>query len=300
MPRPRRSLVVVILAIALPLAALPFVAAGCGGHPPPAAAGPATRPSFASADPNLQLRVPGFTPDRVFYLDVYQIALPFGATSRSPDFWRYVDEERLDPASKDLLLKNGVRAGLASNDDWEFFKGQIELHPHTARSGSAVASATGRIELPMKENVPEQTIFFLTASGTPQGRTYLKCSDLFGVSFWPDARRRAEMVLTLSPAVRATWVERSFTSRGEERSFTEVRPEWLYELNLQLNIPPDRFLVMGLSGEGERPSSLGHQFLTLKGGAEMQEQVLVFVPRITSARRPPATTRSAPDIDASK
>jgi hypothetical protein len=287
-----RCLLAPPVAVVILVAAL---AAGCGGSPsasPSPAAGPATRPTL-KADPTYALQVPGMTPDKVFYLDVYQVSVPFGATSRNPDFWRYVDEERIDPASKDLLLKNGVRAGLASNDDWEFFKSQIEQHPHAARSGSAVATGTGQIELPMKENVAEQTIFFLSARGTPYGRTYMKCSDLFGVSFWPDPRRRAEMVLSLAPAVRATWTERSFTLRGDERSYQETRPESLYELNLRLNIPPDRFLVLGLSGEGERPSSLGHQFLTLKGGTEMKEQVLIFVPRITSARRPPATTQSA-------
>jgi hypothetical protein len=283
-------------------------AGGCGGPtsatPPPADGSPATRPTVVG-DPTYQLQLPGSFPDRVFYLDVYQVVLPFGATSRNPDFWRYVDEERMPPDAKDLLQKNGVRAGLASNDDWDFFKDQIERHPHFARSGSAVAAAangngTGQIELPMKENVAEQLIFFFSDRGQPWGRTYQRCSDVFGVSFWPDPRRRAEMVLSLSPVVRATRTERTITIRGDERSIDEVRPEVIYPLNLRLNIPPDRFLVLGLSAVGGEPTSLGHQFLTLPGGVEMREQVLVFVPRITSARRAPAATQNAPDIDAGR
>jgi hypothetical protein len=272
-------------------------AVGCGG--PPKSAGPAGATNGAAApplvaDPNVQFRLAG-TPS-AFYLDVYQVAVPFGAVSRNDDFWRRVDEELIDPATKDLLLKNGVRAGVASNDDWDFFKAAIEQHPHVARSGSAVATGNGQIELLMKENVPEQDIFFLGDVGYPWGRTYEKCDDLVGVSFWPDPRRRGEMRLSVSPTVRSTRTHLEYTAREEQRVFVEVRPEYLYQLNLRTTIPADRFVVIGLSPAGKESTSLGHQFLTLDGGVEMKEQVLILVPRVPQ-RKAPATTRSSPKVN---
>lgn len=286
--------------LTLLLALAPVAIAGCAGKPLPGPAtnGPATNPVLASPDASDLSPAALFGAPRAFHLDVYQVVVPFGTISRNEDFWRRVDEELIDPATKDLLLKNGVRAGLSANADWEYFKDAIESAPHFARNGTAAAAAgSGFVELTMKENVPEQTIYFVSDRAAPYGRTYQKCHDLIGVSFAPDRRRPGEMQLSLSPVVRATRTERYFTARGEEKYLVENRPEFLYELNLRTNIPPDRFLVVGLAPEGERPSSLGHQFLTLPGAGEMKEQVLVFVPRLP-ARKAPAATRTAPDVNA--
>jgi hypothetical protein len=274
------SLILLALLVLLP---------GCGSTPDNL---PTTVPTTgAVGDPSVQLVMPGFS--RAFYLDVYQVVVPFGTVSRNADFWRHVDEEAIDPVTKDLLLKNGMRCGLAANQDWDFFREQIEQNPHLAKSGSAVATGNGQIELPMKQNVPEQTIFYFSGHSAPEGRTYEKCNDLIGVSFWPDHRRIGEMNISLSPTIRSTRSHYEYTMRGDERVLTTVTPEYLYELNLRTAVPMDKFLVIGLSPAGDQPSTLGHNFLTLEGGAELHEQVLIFVPRVPQ-RRPPAATRPSP------
>jgi hypothetical protein len=291
----RRQLPLLLLLL---LASLP----GCGKAPPannPGNLGAATQPGGpppATFDPVETFMA---NPSRVFYLDVYQVAVPFGAVSRNTDFWRHVDEELIDPASKDLLLKNGVRTGIAPADDWDFFRGTIEQHPHFSRSGSAVATGIGTIELPMRQNVTEQTIWFLADGEPPRGRTYERCMDLIGVTFSPDPRKLGEMRISFSPTVRSTRTRMELTARGDEYTLVEVTPEYLYEMNLRVNIPKGRFLVVGLAPEGKWETTLGHQFLTLDGGAEMKEQLLIFVPRIP-LRKPPAATQSVPNLNAPK
>lgn len=298
---PRRTVRLIATAL-LAAAVVPPVAAGCAnrrnarGGP---AAGPATQPamlvpSVPAAPPTL-FRTPG--QPNSFHLDVYQVAVPIGAVSDSPDFWRRVDEERIDPATKDLLLKNGLRAGTAASDDWEFFRALIERHPHFTRSGSAVATGTGAIELPMRKNVPTQDIWLYRGQYQLAGRTYDRCDDLIGVSFWPDPRRADEMRISISPTIRSTRARLEVNRNNEELHFVERRPEFLYELNLRTVVPTDRFLVLGLSPEGRRPSSLGHQFLTIDEDVERKEQVLVFVPRLRN-RQAPAATQATPEIDA--
>jgi hypothetical protein len=142
-------------------------------------------------------------------------------------------------------------------------------------------------------------IFFLSDGDAPVGRTYEKCMDLFGVSFSPDPRHPGEMHFSMTPTIRSTRTKMELTSRGEEYALVEVTPEYRYEMNLTVNIPKNRFLVVGLAPDGKWGTTIGHQFLTLEGGAEMKEQVLIFVPRIP-LRKAPAATRSVPNIDATK
>lgn len=271
----------------------------CGKDAPPVG-GPDASPPPATqftVDPNVQIALPGQA--GAFFLDVYQVALPFGGVSRSEDFWRRVDEERLPPHVKDLLLKNGIRAGMADSGDWDYFRGIIEQHPHVARSGSVVATGTGEVELEMRKNVLEQDIFVLTPQNEVVGRTYDYCADLFGVTFWPDPRRRGTMWLRVVPTVRSLRYRLEYTPLNEERVVREFRPETIYDINLQAAIPADRFLVLGLSELGDRRTSLGNQFLTMEGKVDRQEQVLIFVPRLTG-RRAPAATQSLPLIDADR
>lgn len=277
------------------LTALLLMISGCGrSRDVPAVA--ATQPGILQANPSVELRIPG-TPN-VFYLDVYQVALPLGSVSQNAEFWRPLDEGRLDPAPEDLLLKNGIRVGVGSSRNWDYFKAIIERHPHAAQSGSAVATGLGEVEIVMKKNVTSQDIFVLSDVNRLTGRTYDNCSDLLAVSFWPDPRHPGEMLIAVSPTIRSTRTRLEFTLRNEERYVTETTPEYLYaNLNVRLAISTEQFLVMGLSSEGAWSTRLGHQFLTLEGGSEKQEQVLIFVPRLNN-RRAPATTRSVLNVDA--
>ena len=286
-----------LCAAALTAATAAVASQGCGGRPkPPDPAPPVATHPAALVDPGAGFETPGRDP--AFYLDVFQVSVPFGAVSRSRDFWRPLDEEHFPPAVKDLLLKNGLRAGVGANADWDYFRDLIERHPHASRSGSAVASGRGEVELEMRKNVIEQDIFVLTSRNGLSGRTYDYCTDLFGVAFWPDPRRPGQMWISVSPTVRSLRYRLEYTPLNEEKVLREYRPEAIFELNLQTLISSDKFLVLGLSELGDRQTSLGNQFLTLETAAERQEQVLVFVPRFGD-RKLPAATRAAPQVDES-
>jgi hypothetical protein len=282
---------------------MPTLIAGCAPVSKPA--GPATTQPVAveaaeiSNINSIAYRTPGQTV--VFYLDIYQVEVPIGAVSQSTEFWQRVDEEKVDdPGARDLLLKNGIRVGIAETADWDYFRSLIEQHPHAARSGSAVATGTGTIELLMKKNVRTQDIFLYRGYQQLQGRTYDRCDDLLGVSFWPDPRQEDVMRISISPTIRSVRTILEYNRSNEELpTFIDRRPEFLYQLNLAERIRGDQFLVMGLSSEGHWPTSLGHQFLTLDGDVEKKEQLVLFVPR-TRARATPATAKSVPNIDASE
>lgn len=275
------------------------IVGGCRGpKPPPATAttAPAAVLDQIRNDNSIAFRTPGQSV--VFYLDVYQVSVPIGTVSQSDEFWHQVDEDLIDPGRRDLLLKNGIRVGVGETDDWDYFRSLIEQSPHFSRSGSAVATGTGTIELVMKQNVLTQDIFLLRGQGRLTGRTYDRCHNIIGVSFWPDPRQQDVMRITISPTVRSTrtFLEYNRSNEEKEPAFIDRTPEYLYDLNLEVRITGDKFLIMGLAENGRWPTSLGHQFLTLDGDAEKKEQVLIFVPR-TRAKAAPATTQAVPEID---
>jgi hypothetical protein len=267
---------------------------GCGGPPPAKAQGKlTTRP----ADITAILR-PG-PHSAVVHLDVYQMSVPRGAVSRSDEFWKHVEEGQIDPATYDLLLKNGVRVGIARDSDWaDYFRDIFDRNNAKSIPGSILATGAGSLELPMKKNVRSQDIIYLDDRNELYGRTYEKCENLLGVSFWPEKRQLGALHITLAPVVRATRSHPEFTVRNEERVLVEVRPEFLYDLNLTTTIPPDSFLVVAPSLEGRWPTSLGSTFLTTDDETEQKEQVLVFVPRTVRGPMPTSPPQAAPNASA--
>jgi len=269
--------------------------AGCQGTPPAPTAQPAPAPTTR---PVVMDNMPRPEPKRpVVHLDVYQMAVPRGAVSRSAEFWKRVDEQQIDPPTYDLLLKNGVRVGVAPTRDWDYFRDVLERNNARTAWGSVMAGGSGTMDLPMRKNIPSQDIFYVgDAAPYPIGRTYPQCENLFGLSFWPDQRQEGALHLTVTPVVRATRGRLEY-HQGEEQEFVYVRPESLYELNLRAVIPPGWFLVIGPSPESRWPTSLGNAFLTLDGDADEKEQVLILVPHTVrpgdpaNATPPPAGVR---------
>lgn len=277
-----RQLRTALASIVVSLLAIECVA-GCSSGSGEAKAPP---PPLATTRPNFTDIIPQSPGALVTHLDVYQLAVSRGAISLNADFWKRVDEERIDPATKDLLLKNGVRVGIAPESDWDYFKDILERNNARAQWGSVMAGESGSIELTMKKGIGTEDIFYLNDRDQLFGRTYEKCDNLLGVGFWPDPRKINELHVTISPTVRATRTRLEFKYNGDQREIVEVRPEYLYDLNLQTVIPTESFLIMAPSPQAKWPTSLGSAFLLLDGNADQKEQILVLVPR--SMRRPTA------------
>ena len=260
----------------------------------PTASGQGKGAARAPAPPQLVMgaTVNGVTRQPWLQLEVFQMSLPAGAVSRSDDFWKHVEEQRLDPATYDLLLKNGVRVGVAPNDDWDYFREILELNHAQTTSGVATANGGGTVELSMKKSVPVEDIFYLDDIGELHGRTYEHCENLLGISFWPEPRHPGAVRLAVSPTIRSLRAYFQYSSRDNELpDIQEVRPEFLYDLNLRVVIPPDSFMVIAPSGDSKWSTTLGNTFFHIDGQAEQLEQVLILAPHVGSRIGPTAAAR---------
>lgn len=277
---------------------------GCAGSKSPSdAANPASSAAPVVADlrpdssPPKQLVVQGAGPavprpgQQVLRLTVYQITVPSGAVSRSDEFWKRVDEHSVDVATYDLLLRNGMRVGLAPSAEWDpYFKGIVEHYPAATQANTATGMANiGVTELSLKKGIRYQDLFYLgPGDRTPRGRTYEDCEDLLSVSYQPVPRRPDHVRVKVCPLVRGMRKRYELAGRGDEREVRYVHPEQLYDLNLEAEIPPDSFLVIAPSQQGLWPMNLGNTFLTQEGPAEQFELVLLLVPQLTPLDELPA------------
>jgi hypothetical protein len=217
-------------------------------------------------------------------LDVYEVTVPFGAVSRSQEFWKRVNETSVDVATYDLLQKNGFRVGVAPTSEWSYFRAIIEQYPATTKHTAIAGGAEGSLELPMKQNVEYQNLAYLTDDNTLLVRTYERCEDLLAVSFQPAPRRPGQVRMTLCPVVRSNRRKFEVSVTNEEREYDYVKPERLYDLNLCADIPLDGFLVVAPSTLARFSGNLGSTFLVEDRPTEQVEHVLLMVPRGTKTQ----------------
>ena len=257
------------------------VACGCAKESAAQAARKRAAVDLASAFAGETDRSLSANPAPVHALDVYDLTVPFGAVSRSREFWKRVDETSVDIATYDLLQKNGFRVGVAPAAEWPYFRAIVEQHPVVTKHFTVTSGGTGSVELEMKKSVDFQNLFYLTDDNTLIGRTYERCQDLVSLGFQPAPRHPGHVRMTMCPLVRSTVRKLQVSVTNDEREYEYVKPERLYDLNLTADIPAGGFLVVAPSTLAKWSSNLGETFLVDGAATEKVEHVLLMVPRNT-------------------
>ena len=228
---------------------------------------------------------------RVVKLEVHHLVIPLGAISRSDEFWKHVEEQRVDVGTYDLLRKNGWRIGIAPTSEWAYFRDIIDGFPASAKKYDLSAGpigAKGLLELEMKEKIPYQNIFYFNDENLLHGRTFERCDNLLNITLQQAPRKPGDARVTVCPTVRALHRRYEVTSKGgEDREIRYVHPERLYDLNCQIDLPPGNFLVIAPSPEVKWKASLGAAFLVKDEPSEQREQVLIMVPRTAELEEVP-------------
>jgi hypothetical protein len=224
---------------------------------------------------------------RVVKMDVFQIHIPLGGISRSEEFWKHVDEQRVDVGTYDLLRKNGWRIGIAPTSEWNYFRDIIENYPASPKPTSLAAAPGGdgsSLELSMDKGIPYQVLSYFDDQNRLFLRSFEECENLITISLQQAPRKPGEARVSVCPTVRGTYRRYQLVSGGEkgstEREFKYERPERLYDLNCQVDVPIEHFFVLAPAPEVKWKTSLGQTFLVQNGGADRYEQVLLLVPRV--------------------
>ncbi len=241
----------------------------------PITSDPATRPTDSRSHRRDLLYV---------YLDLYRLRVPFGAISADPTFWKKVDEDSLNPSQRQVLFRNGIRMGIASVDQWDYFKGLIDLYPSRTQKSTLTGGDGQGIEIPFKNGVAGQTIFYFDRDGRLHGRSYDSVDDLLAVHFQPSVRAWANVRISLCPILRATRRRLEYTAMNNAQEVQYTTPETLYDLGLVADLAPGEFLILAPSPQAIYPTRLGHLFLVEEEPSERYEQLLLIVPHVYRAK----------------
>ena len=216
---------------------------------------------------------------RVFTLDV-----PRGRVSGNAEFWRRIDEQTLDPGVYDVLWANGVRVGSAPLSEIEHL-GEV-LDVEEAPVTDIVARSVGRQshELPLRQGVDEQTLFWFDAGKRSHGQTFQRCENLLVLGFGPTPGRQTTMRLSLTPMVRSAQPRQVVTPSGDSYEVTTVHDENLFDLQLKTDVPLGHFLVVAPSDQLAWETCLGRVFFTHESEGELWERVYVIIPRVVALR----------------
>jgi hypothetical protein len=229
----------------------------------------------------------------VFQLACYQITVPVGTVSKNEDFWKRIDETAMDPARHDLLLHNGMRLGTAPLSEFENIRSFLEdTQTHSKVMGTVGAEAQN-MELPMRSNIPFETICYYGQGNEMTGRTFDASENIFNISYRRTPRKLGDMRLTLAPRVRSIKKHLEYTAKNDEIEIQYVAPQKFY-LNIEADLPMDQFLVLGPADTSDLPTCIGHQFFLKDEPAQQMEQVLIFaaqpfrIDEIKEARKDPS------------
>ena len=211
-------------------------------------------------------------------VEIYHLQVPFGTISKNAEFWKHVDENAVDVATYELLLKNGVRVGQAPVEEWGYFRDIISQYPALTKQTSLVAAEAKPVELPVRKDVVSQNLFYFDAKHSMQGQSFDGCENIINLSFQQAPRKTNTMRVTLCPVVRAQYKRLEWSPLNNEIEISYTAPQRLYDLNLRTDVPVDSFLIVAPSSEATWPTSIGNNFLVTPREAERMETVLLVVP----------------------
>ena len=258
---------------------------GCGGDGggTPASATPASggsrvmtmahgaQPAPADAPRDAQSAQP-----IMFAVEVYRVTIPFGTFTGNEAFWKRMDEQCVDAFQGDLLNRNGIRVGLASLSEIDFFKQFMEEKPVISKM-TTTATEVPLVEIEMQKDLPHQTVSFFNPDLRIQD--YEGSTNVINMSFQPAPRKPGCMRLTLAPMVRSIRKHYQFTKLNNELEVQYINPETYYDLKLRVDIPKDQFFIVMPSADARYETSVGRAFLTKDGPTDRLEQILLIIPR---------------------
>jgi len=212
----------------------------------------------------------------VFQLVCYQLSIPAGAVSRNEDFWKRIDENCMSPGAYDLLRRNGMRIGEAPVAEMEKIRTMLQEIEGSGRQMGTIGAEVKNVELPMRKDIPFETVNYYGRNNELSGRSFDRSENIFNISYRRTPRKLGEMRLSLVPMVRSMKKRLEYTAKNDEIEIQYVAPVRFY-MDITVDLPMEKFLVLSASDTSELPTIIGHQFFIQDQPAEQTEQVLIFV-----------------------
>jgi hypothetical protein len=184
-------------------------------------------------------------------------------------------------AQHDILFTNGFRVGVAPREDWDYFKAILERDTVISQLTGSGGLGGSSMEMPFKQAVPEDTIFYLHPTKGLVGQIYDKHDEAMNITFKPVPRHPGDVRIGATPVFISQRTEIFYTARNEAEPTTMFgHKHYEFDLNLQVDVPLDRFLIIAPSADAsDLSASLGHKMMCFNVNGEQYETVLILSPQ---------------------
>lgn len=217
-------------------------------------------------------------------LSLVQISVPVGAISRSEQFWKKIEERAIDIGTYDILQKNGIRVGIGAAGEIEALLRPFDRTQLKPQVATFIAANVKKVDLPLKQAIPEQTIYDFDLKDVLTVRTYEAADYFMSLEFAPAPRKAGDVRISICPLIRTLRKRLVQVTDINTQEIEFKNPEKFFNLHLQVDLPLDSFLIVAPSPQGHAAMSLGHSFLISSGETQQYETVLLITPQAMTVR----------------
>jgi hypothetical protein len=282
--------------LAIVLAAMVSLPAGCAQPPQENATDPLTAPQ-----PPLLRRDEASEGDGNAYrllirMETAMVELPLGMASGSEGIWSYLDEESVREVHTPALGINGVRVGRGAAGTWADVASILRQMTGRKMRESVTTAPPGRtLHIVLKSDLPTQTIFVYSEDQTVRGEDYPPGNNLLSVVCTLNEDDPSKVLLTIVPQVRTSRRRPRFASEPGGVPVMVSRPDIypLTPLTFQITVQSNDFVVIGPGGLWRRTSSVGRQFLIGDNEGVPFETVIILKPFVYAEPLAPVQTQGA-------
>lgn len=234
-------------------------------------------------------------------MEVVFTRVPFGEQRLNDELWQSIDEQHLDPALRDRLQRNGIRAGLVGGHVPEPL---VEILKMTDQSAAPEEQATSLVSDPLvrrrslqlrpsqrgqiiASDLVGELPVLLRDEGRLGGETYRQAQCIFAIELAP--RDDGRMDVRLTPEIHHGKSRQNWQGQDGVMRMQIARPKRVFEqLQVESSLAAGQMLV--LTCLPELKGSLGHRFFAKEKPDGTEQSILL----VRLAERPPSTLFDEP------
>ena len=216
---------------------------------------------------------------RRFALRVYELSLPTGQVSDNEQLWRRIDEQAVGVGAYDLLWTNGLRVGVAGNEEMSHVAETLARNEAPMQQIFGGSETLQIQQLPVGEQLPRQTVFWFDQDKQPVGRTFRDVELKLNVAFEPAPGQRNAVRIGVRPVVKGLQRETRVRANGQDYLVDEGYESTPLDVQVLADVPLGSFLLVSPSPDGQWDTSVGKVFFADQNDGEPMERILLIVPQ---------------------
>jgi len=212
--------------------------------------------------------------------DVMRIELPVEPIRHSAKIWNHVDEWNEDPTVPGRLARNGMRLGVADENDWPALKTLFEQVGAKSDERRLVMTEGQPLMINLGELPAGQSYFLHRRTGQLEGGVFADSEKFLRIEFVADDSELSELRLRITPeSVEKTRRRKLVSRQGQVREIAEAQGVLFSDLSATVSLETGQFVVIGPGERATEGYRLGSWWFQSQLRSEPMEAVVLIKPQ---------------------